>query len=223
MTRMFRWSRFARTTRAASMVTLLAMGAGCALTSKADSVVLRYFTPERMTARTATPPPPQGADSRNLQLRLGRVQAASYLRDKIAFRDSDYEVGYYEDWRWTEKPESYVRRAAGRALFEDQRIRQVISGPAPTLEVVVNAFEELRVPRHVARVEVTWSLRDDQSVLMQRTVMVEHAIENGKPEAQASAVANAMADALGEAVTTLVTGVVVELSRTPPPPQPPPS
>ncbi len=195
-------------------VAFLLLSAGCALTSKSDSIVLRYFTPERVASPGGRATQGPAANS-NLQLRLGRVNAASYLRDKIAFRDSDYEVGYYDDWRWTEKPESYLRRAAGRALFEEQGIHQVVSGPGPTLEIVLNAFEELRAPRHVARVEVTWSLRDDRAVLAQKTLVIERPVAQAKGEGQPGAVAVAMADALNEVTGAMVTSVVSELARAP--------
>ena len=192
-------------------IAALALG-GCALTSKSDSVIFRYFTPERVVARAADAAP-RAPSASHLQLRVGRVGASTYLKDRIAFRDSDYEVGYYDELRWTERPEAYVRRALVRALFEDQPIRQIISGPGPTVDVELSAFEELRAPRHAARVELTWILRDDQAVLLQRTFLVERPIVEAKSETSASAVATAMSEALGEAVKAMVTGIVAELSR----------
>ncbi len=187
---------------------------GCALTSKSDSVILHYFTPERVMSRAVAAAAPPASAS-NLSLRLGRVSAATYLRERIAFRDSDYEVGYYDDLRWTERPDAYVRRAMVRGLFEDQPIRQVISGPGPTLDIELNAFEELRIPRHAARVEITWILHDDQAVVLQKTRLVERTISAEKSSTSAGAVATAMSEALGEAVKTAVTDIVVVLSNAP--------
>src|SRR5579859_2713520 len=125
----------------ATLVAAASIGAaGCALLSKSDPVVPRYFSPEPAAAAEPALVVPAAAP---LELRLGRVNAGSYLRDKIVFRNSAYEVGYYEERRWTEKPEAYVRRALARALFDRRGIHQVISGPAPTLEVEVTAFEEV--------------------------------------------------------------------------------
>ncbi len=185
--------------------------ASCALFQKNESVVFRYFSPERRSTSTAMAADKPGA--KVLQLKLGRVTSASHLRDKIAFRTSEFEIGFYEHLRWTERPESYLRRAMSRALFEEQHIQQVVGGGALTLEIDLNAFEELRVPRHTARVEVAWLLRNDRVVVAQRTLVVEHDITAAVSETEAGAIATAMADALGESIHKMVTEVVTELSR----------
>ena len=132
---------------------LSASALGCAFFTKSKPVMLRYFTPEttsapRQPAGVAMAMRPEGLD-----LRLGRVNAASYLKDRIAFRDRSFEIGYYEELRWTEKPEAYLRRALGRALFEEQGVRQIVSGVGTTLDVDLDAFEEVRSPRHEARIQ----------------------------------------------------------------------
>lgn len=199
----------------AALAVLSLSGASCALTSKSDSVFFRYFTPERPAAPNATSAT-DDPNLRKLQLRLGRVSSSSYIKDAIAFRDSDYEIGFYEQLRWAERPEAYLRRAMSRALFEGHGIQQIVGGPGPTLEIELDVFEELRAPRHAARVQVSWMLRDDQLVMVQRTLRVEHPIATVSADAQASAVATAMADALGEAIDTMVAGIVTELSRATP-------
>ncbi|GAC1373209.1 MAG: hypothetical protein NVSMB47_20720 [Polyangiales bacterium] len=201
--------------RLASAVAALALlCASCALTSKADSVFFRYFTPERLSPRSLAA---TGADASTLQLRLGRVTSASYLKEPIAFRESESEVGFYEQLLWTERPEAYLRRATSRTLFEERHLRQIVGGPGPTLEVELAVFEELRAPRHAARVVLSWMLRSDQLVVAQRTLTVEHPIGSAKGDAQANAVATAMGDALGEAIDGMAAAVVVELSRLPAP------
>lgn len=190
--------------------------ASCALTNKSDSVFFRYYTLEptraeqpleRDTAKAAVIAP-----AHKLQLRLGRVGSAAYLKDRIAFRDGGSEVGFYEGLRWTERPEAYLYRAMSRALFEQHQIQQIVGGAGPTLEIELNVFEELRAPRHAARVQVSWMLRDDQLVLVQKTLTVERPIKAAKSDTDASAVATAMADALVEAIHTMATAVVTELS-----------
>lgn len=195
---------------------LLLATSGCALTSKSDSVILRYFTPERVGQRTA-PPQPSVASATPLQLHLGRVAAASYLRERIAFRDSDYEVGFYDDLRWTERPEAYVRRAMIRGLFEDQPLQQVVTGAAPTLDVDLSAFEELRTPTHTARVEITWTLYNDHAVLVQKTLLAERPIVESKTSTGPAAVAIAMSDALADAVKQVVSGTMTALATIPSP------
>jgi cholesterol transport system auxiliary component len=165
--------------------------------------------------------PASTAGARGLDLRMGRVNAASYLKDRIAFRDKNFEIGYYDELRWTEKPEAYLRRALDRALFEEQGVRQIISGPGPTLDVDLDAFEELRSPRHAARMQVTWMLRDDARVQYEETFAVERPIASGEPSGPRG-VAAAMAEAFDESVKRIVARVMAALpstvSATPPPP-----
>ena len=102
-----------------------------------------------------------------------------------------------------------MRRGLRGALFEDRRVRQIISGPGPTLEVELNAFEEIKAPHRAGRVGVTWMLRDDMTVLAQETFTVERAFAStkGADEAPAAFTA-AMSEALDEAVKRVVTRVL---------------
>ena len=200
--------------RALALVALLV--AGCALTSKSKSVDVRYYNPGRLAARPGSPPvagPASSAAAGALELRLGRVTAAAYIKEKIAFRTSDFELGYYETMRWTEFPEAYLQRALQRALFEERGLKELVSGAGPTLEVELNAFEEVRAPRHVARVEVRWKLRVQRTVVVQRTVTIERPVAEVKAAEAGSAVAVAMAQALTDAVDSMVVDVVAELAR----------
>jgi cholesterol transport system auxiliary component len=202
--------------RGGLVISLTLLGSGCALLNKSDSLAFRYFTPEARDRTAAVAglelSPPAGSV---LYLRLGRVNALSYLKDKIAFRDADYEIGFYDFWQWTETPESYLRRGMQRALFEHARVHQVLSGAGPTLDLELDAFDELRGPAHAARVRVTWTLHDDQSVLLQNTVTVDRAIaaDVKASETVPQALVAAMSDALGDVIGGIVAEVVPELSR----------
>jgi ABC-type uncharacterized transport system auxiliary subunit len=197
-----------------------ALPLGCAFFNKSDPVVLRYFTPESVAA------PPEGAGEvrvvprTGLDLRLGRVNAASYVKDRIAFRDKAFEIGYYEELRWTEKPEAYLRRALGRALFEEEGVGEIISGSGPTLDVGLDAFEELRSPRHAARMQVTWSLRDDARVQYEETFTIERPIATSEPGGPRG-IAAAMAEAFDESVKRIVARVLVALAKSAGPTAPP--
>ena len=197
--------------RAAALALSALLCAGCALTSKSDSVILRYFTPERASLESAATKAPSAPPTANadLELRLGRVDAASYLRDRLVYRNSDYEVGFYDELRWTERPESYLKRALARSLFEEHGIRQMVSGAGLVLEVELDAFEELRAPQHVAHVEIAWMLHGAQAALAQRTLVVDRPLTSDAPDA----VAGALADALHEAIARLTTDVVAEMSK----------
>lgn len=200
---------------------LISLAPACALTSKADSNVFRYFTPEGLDAQQ--PPAQTVASSQSpagIQLRLGRVTSAAYLRESIAYRDSSFEVGYFDDARWTERPDIYVRRALSRVLFEQRGMQEIVSGPGPTVDVELEAFEELRAPRHAARVKMTWTLRDDQFVRVQETFTVERDLPAGA--STPSDVARAIGSALDEAVTRIAgrTSKVLAVAPLPGSPQP---
>jgi len=198
---------------------------GCALLSKSDPFVSRYFSPEVVAAPTTTRSnlsmSSRGAvDAEPLELRLGRVNAASTIKDQIMFRSSVYEIGYYEGRRWTERPEAYVRRALGRALFHRVGIRQIAYGSGTTLDVDVIAFEEVRGPPHVGRVDLDYSLVDHGLVLFTQSVAIERPIANTKGDAVADGIVEAVSMALSEAVDRLADRVAVELraeSSTAPP------
>jgi len=197
--------------RLALVAALAASPIGCAFFTKGDPVVIRYFTPETLATRPDSSAVAMAMRGVASDLRLGRVNSASYVRDRIAFRDKNFEVGYYDELRWTEKPEAYLRRALGRALFEEQGVRQIISGPGPTLDVDLDAFEELRFPRHAARMQVTWALHDDQQVQHEETFTVERPIPAGA--SGPNAIAAAMAEAFDESVRRIVTRVTSAMSQ----------
>jgi cholesterol transport system auxiliary component len=198
--------------RASTIPTKLALCtllAGCALTSKSDPWTIRYFSPEATTGSEAAPAAPE---SGNLQLRLGRISAGKHLRERIAFRSSDHELGYYEDRRWTEQPDVYLRRALAAALFERRGIRRVVSGGSPTLEVELVAFEEIRGQQPRARLRAVVLLHDQRSGHLERTIGVERALPQVDSDQQPEAVAQALAETLRVAVEEISTLVTSELS-----------
>lgn len=188
--------------------------AGCALTSKADSVVFRYFSPEV--------PSPAGraaetAVGRGLELRIGRVAAAAYLKDRIVFREGVQELHYYDRLRWSEKPEAFVRRAVGRALFEERGLRELVSRSGPTLEIELDVLDELRGSAPTARARATWLVRDEQTVLVQKTITIDRTIG---PKKSPPEVAKALGEALAEVVQTIAAEAVTALQRSVAAPRP---
>ena len=195
--------------------------AGCALTSKSVPIAPRYFSPERPADPARVSAKPAGAP---LELRLGRISSSSHLDERLVFRDSDYELGYYEERRWTEDPEEYLRRRLGRVLFEERGLRHVIGGIGPTLEVELIAFEEIRTPKRVARVQLTARLQDARLVRWEETLTVDQPIpEEGKGDGGDAMVA-AIGIALGSVVDKIADRVMTELTATatPAPAAPPP-
>jgi cholesterol transport system auxiliary component len=203
-----------------ALALLLGAVTGCALTSKSDPMMPRYFSPDEARGRTqlaaASLIAVAEAGTQGIELRLGRVTAASYLGERIVFRDSNYELGYYEERRWTERPEAYLRRAAARALFEDRGLRRVVSGAGPALDIELSELAELRSPP-VVRVRATYVLYDDRLVRRQATLTIERPIPSAATAREgAETAARAMADAFGDAVNQIADRVAADLRRTSP-------
>lgn len=160
----------------ATLILLLAISlSGCALTSKGTALDIRWFDPEatkpRLTSTTVGQPPRVARE-----IDLGRVTSGINLREKIAYRDAAFEVGYYDDKRWTERPEVYVRRQVARTLFEERGLRRALAGQAPVLDIEVLAFEELRGASHSARIQLRLLVHDDRGALLERTITVDRPI-----------------------------------------------
>lgn len=190
-----------------ALLAFLALASGCALLSKSEPVIPRYFSPEAPALST----PRATGDAAGLELRLGRVNADAYIKDRIVHRDSAFEIGYYDDRVWTEKPEAYVRRALARALFDERGVTQLLSGVGATLDVDVVAFEEVREPAHVARIELVYVVYDDRVVRLSRSVVVERPIAPAKGDASADQAVKAMSGALVAAVDAVASAATSEL------------
>jgi cholesterol transport system auxiliary component len=172
---------------------------GCALTSKGDAMSHRFFSPEPELNRSELPEPPGPP----LELRLGQVEAASYLEERISYRLRPSELAYYEDRRWTEAPEHYLRRALAQELFERRHLRRIISGRGATLDVELTAFEELRGPPAKVRLALSYTVHEDGHSSLERSLVVERPLSGTNEQDPARQVAAALAVALTEAVAKL--------------------
>ena len=189
------WKRWLTQAAAAGFLLL----SGCALTSKSEPMIPRYFDLDQ--ARVSAQGTQIVDTPRAERLRLGQVEAAEHLDERLVFRGAAQEIGYYERQRWSERPREYLRRALSRELYERRGLTRVVSGPAPTLEVELSSFEEVRGDPSVARVRLTYVLHDEESVRLERTLTVERPVQaSASPRARSSAVVAAMADAMQEAV-----------------------
>ena len=201
------------TLRLSALLVAAACGAGgCALLSKSAPIKPRYFSPERPAdvprPLSRRPDPPQ-------ELRLGRVACVANLDEMLVFRDSAREVGYYRLRRWTEAPEQYLKRRLTRVLFEERGLREVVGGGGPTLDVQLTAFEEIRAPRRMARVQVIVRLHDERLVSWEETVTAEEPVVVAKGGDEADAVVEAIGKALRVAVDRIADRVVLELAGPP--------
>jgi len=165
--------------------------AGCgALLDKAEPMNVRYFAPTVVGAQDSG-----GASSQSQgqaqPLRLGRIRASDHLRERIAYRISESELGYNEGLRWTEPPDAYFQRALGRELFESGRFEHIIAGIAPQLEAELTAFEDLR-PQKAVRVEARVLVHDGRQVVLEHTFRVEESRKDDSPTAIAEALSRAL-------------------------------
>lgn len=184
--------------------------AGCALTSKGEAVQPRFYS-----AEVAAPARTGGAGATgSCDLRLGGVDAAAHLRERMVFRQPSGEVGFYEERRWTERPEVYARRALSRALFEQKGLREVVAGEAPTLSVELLAFEEVRRDDGSAvRLRLAAELSDDRTVVWRQTFAAEKALPGKSDDERAGAIAAALAQCLQEVAAAVAESTVKELPK----------
>lgn len=196
---------------AAILGTALAGMTGCALLGKSAPLAPRYFAVEVELPRQDVESRPSG----EAQLRLGRIQAGTHLRERMVYRTSAEEVGYYNERRWTERPEAYLRRALSRSLFEVHGITRAVSGAAPTLDAELVAFEEIKGTEHKVRVRIVMTLEDTQTGSLERTITVEREV-SGTNEDDPQLVVQALGHALSDAVMQMSDQVVERLSEVPP-------
>ncbi|HTU59073.1 MAG TPA: ABC-type transport auxiliary lipoprotein family protein, partial [Polyangiales bacterium] len=195
------------TQAARSLAVLLGLCvSGCALLGKSEALSPRYFSPDSAppTASAARSPTPTTA----VELALGRVTAAAHLGERIVYRDSSHELNFYDERRWSEKPEAYLRRALARSLFEQRGLRRLVSGIGPTLDVELTEFAEVRGDSPSARVAATFLLYDQRQVRRQASVYVELPLARKAPP---EVVARTLTDALSRAVDLMTTQVMTEL------------
>lgn len=190
-----------------TQVTLLfcASLCGCAFFGKSEPLTPRYYTADVARPSGA----PSASSAPRPELRLGAVLGGSHLRERIAYRTGPHELGFYEQRRWTERPEVYVRRALAQALYEQRGLVQVVSGLAPTLEVELISFDELQKPSHAVRIEARVTLLDGRSVRLARVFTAEQPVQ-GEADDFAK-VPDAMSEALTRIVDEIAERVVAEL------------
>lgn len=196
---------------------LACLCSGCALLSKAEPFSPRYFSPEYLRSAGERAPAAAEPSAPAAELRLGEIDAAAHLEERIAYRPSPGELGYYDSWRWTEPPQAYLRRALARELFERRGLVRVVSGSAPTLSVELISFEEVREGPPSARVELAVLLRGERQALLERTLRLERPLPAGAgddPRRLTEALSRAL-DAAVAQVADLVSARLAEPPREP--------
>jgi len=167
--------------------------------------------------RYFSPGPPQLSESdpthvgERAPLRLRRVRAAAYLRDRMVWRRG-VEIGFYDLLRWTESPARFAQTRIEDELFQRRGFVRTSQAGVPSLVVSVDAFDELLAPAHEASVVLSAELVDGQSA-----TLLDHSYEVRKPIAgdDPRQVADALGAALDDAVRQLGEGVAQALGAKP--------
>jgi ABC-type uncharacterized transport system auxiliary subunit len=140
-------------------------------------------------------PPARGG----FAIRLRRVQSESFLRERVVWRVSAVEYGFYEQRRWIDLPAHYVERALKTRLRETPGLRLTDDPRAAGLHVDVLAFDEVLKPAHEANVALAVELDDAaHGRLLTRTFNVRIGIENDEPASMAKAMGQALDDAVAQ-------------------------
>lgn len=191
-----------------SRVFALVVGLGtvssCALLSKAEPLSLRFLSPHVIAHEDAR----IGARDASVELRLGSVEAVSHLDQRVAFRIQETEVGYYYNFRWTEPPDAYLRRALSEELFDRRAAKRIVTGAGPTLDVELESFEELRFGTPRARIAFRFVLRDERRALIERRVLIEQPIQGVAKNNSVEHLASALSEALAQSVTKVADDVL---------------
>jgi cholesterol transport system auxiliary component len=181
--------------RGIAVLAATTLASGCALTSRGENIRWQYFTPEHVRPGTEVTNVGAGPD-----LCIGRISSGAGLTRRIAHTNGGVEVGYYEDRRWTDEPENYVRRALERTLFQEHNLRCDRDTSAARLDVEVLRFEELRSPAgHAARVAVRVVLRTpEERAILDETIQVVDPVEGASFDAVVVATGRALDGASAE-------------------------
>ncbi len=202
-------SGFVRGLRLTVARALFPLLASCALLTKADPVVPRYFSPESPAPGRTTPP------ATTTSLRLGRISGSAYLKERIVFRSSAHELAFYDDRRWTEHPEVYLQRGLETAFFELRGVHRALTDRAPTLTADLVEFEEVRGTAPSVHLRVTFALHDERTVYDEGSVAVDRALPPGESKTQPERAAAAFGEALQDAVTQLVDRTLADVASLP--------
>ena len=91
----------------------------------------------------------------------------------------------------------------------------MVGGSAPTLEVELSAFEEIRGPKRIARVQVSARLQDARLVRWEETMTVDMPVAASSKASSADELVLALGDALTLMVNRLAERVTAELGGPP--------
>jgi ABC-type uncharacterized transport system auxiliary subunit len=137
-------------------------------------------------------------DAPALDVRIAPVKSPVHLREVIAWRRSEVEIGFYQQRRWAELPATYVERALGRELGAAAASSVAGSGAGTVIFVELQHFEEVLAPVHEAHVALAIQV-DRRGCDWSRVAAARQPIADD----EASSMARAMGLALEEVVRVI--------------------
>ncbi len=181
--------------------------AACLLGSPPDPP--RYFQPVLPVRAAAPAHGAGGSEAAAAPLRLARMRSSAYLSERMVWRVSDVEFGFYDSRRWTEHPPHFVEQHLSRELFEVRGLRRARAGRVPILDVELLAFDEVLEPEHETRIVLRAILMDGQNLsLLERTYTEVEALEDGDP----ASVTHSMGRALDRIVQRVANDIQAALA-----------
>jgi len=130
-----------------------------------------------------------------------------YDEERIAYRDSDYSVGYFHYHRWAAPPGSLLTEAVVDLLKQSGRFAAVEQDAgARDYDVTVSGAlrefcQDERAETFSARLTVDWTVSNDAGRTVQETANCQVALKENSP------------DALAEAMSAALSGAVAQLSH----------
>lgn len=164
-------------------------------------------------------PTPAGP-SAPVPLRIERFRANNLLRqDRIVYRPSSVEVGYYEYHRWAEPPNATVTKALAdqlmsRHVFQSVEISEGGEKPAFVLRGSIDQLQEVDY-KGAVKVQVSISAELEDPVRREKIWSSAAASECFVTKSDVRAVVAAMGQASQQSIARLVTDVskFVQLNR----------
>jgi ABC-type uncharacterized transport system auxiliary subunit len=158
-----------------------------------------FFRPGSATLDAVAPDESDRTAPGGFAIRLRGVQSESFLRERIVWRASDVEYGFYEQRRWIDLPAHYVERALKTRIRETPGLRLTDDPRAAVLHVDVLAFDDVLRPTHEANVALAVVLDETgHGRLLTRTFNARVGIDNDEPASLAKAMGQALDDAVAQ-------------------------
>jgi ABC-type uncharacterized transport system auxiliary subunit len=196
---------------AGGMLALLLMG-GCL--GRGNLTPIRYYSVDSLPINV-TP----AARSWSVTLGVRPFTAATRYRDRMLYRLSAVEVGFYQYERWVEPPEEMVTRVLSTALGASGLFRQVVAAdiiqlPAWILSGELIRFDEVREAggrRAECWVHVEVQQAHDERLLWADVLKATEPLTAETPEA--------FAQAMSRAVQQVAISLISKLEKAALPPQ----